>query len=357
MATLEEDLIEQAHQLGFALAGIAPAGPADGFDRLRDWLDQGHAGEMAYMHAHAEARRHPRGILPTVRAVIMVGMNYSPSGASPGVAPPGVGARIARYAQGADYHAVLRERLRELGGWLRNRRPGCWGRCVVDTAPLLERDFARRAGLGWFGKNTMLLNVRQGSWFVLGGLLVDIDLVPSRAFSANHCGTCTACLDACPTGAFVAPHILDARRCISYLTIELKGDVPEDLRSQIGDWMFGCDVCQEVCPWNRKAPGGREELAPRDDLRAVDPVEILELSEQAFLARFRGTAMVPRPGRRVLARNAALVLGNTDDGRALPVLRRALNDQEAIVREAASWAIARIEQRHSASTAGEIRPR
>jgi epoxyqueuosine reductase len=345
MGTLEEDLIDQAHRVGFALAGIAPAGPADGFERLRDWLDQGHAGEMGYMHAHAEARRHPRAILPSVRSVVMVGMSYAPT-TNPGVATPGVeGARVALYAQGADYHAVLRERLRQLGAWLRERRPGCWGRCVVDTAPLLERDFARRAGLGWFGKNSMLLNVHHGSWFVLGGLLVDVDLAPSQPFTAGHCGTCTACLDACPTRAFVAPHVLDARRCISYLTIEVKGDVPVELRPQVGNWLFGCDVCQEVCPWNRKASAGRPELAPRDDLRAVDPVEVLGMSEDDFYERFHGTALVPRPGRRVLARNAALVLGNTDDGRALPALRAALQDEEVIVRTAVAWAIARIEQR------------
>jgi epoxyqueuosine reductase len=380
MGTLEEQLIERAHQIGFALAGIAPATPADGFDRLRDWLDQGHAGEMAYMHAHAEARRDPSAILPGVRSVIMVGMSYAPGpvgNALRGVPPANVGnalrgvpaaperhggrslqeGRIARYAQGADYHALLRDRLKQLGRWLGEQRPGCWGRAVVDTAPLLERDFARRAGLGWFGKSTMLLNTRQGSWFVLGGLLVDIDLTPSQPFAANHCGTCTACLDACPTGAFVSPYVLDARRCISYLTIELKGDVPEDLRPEIDDWLFGCDVCQEVCPWNRKAPVGRPELAPREDLLAVDPIDILRLSEEQFNERFRGTALVPRPGRRVVARNAALVLGNTGDARALPALRGALHDSEAIVREAARWAIARIEQRLAGPAAGEVTPR
>jgi epoxyqueuosine reductase len=215
----------------------------------------------------------------------------------------------------------------------------------VDTAPLLERDFARRAGLGWFGKNTMLIHPRLGSWSVLGALLVDLDLEPTSAFETRHCGTCTACLDACPTQAFVEPFVLDARRCISYLTIELKASVPDEWRSSVGDWLFGCDVCQDVCPWNRKAPAGHPALSPRDDLVAVDAAELLGLSPEAFRARFEGTALHPRPGRAVVLRNAALVLGNTGGRGALPALRRALEDAEPLVREAAAWAIDRIEER------------
>jgi epoxyqueuosine reductase len=264
-------------------------------------------------------------------------MTHSPLGKFP--------ARVARYAQGADYHAVVRERLRQLGRWLSEQRPGCWGRGVVDTAPLLERDFARRAGLGWFGKNTMLLHPRQGSWFVLGGLLVDLDLVPTHSFETSHCGTCTACLDACPTGAFAGPFLLDARKCISYLTIELKTAVPDAWRPAIGDWLFGCDICQEVCPWNRKALPGDPALAPRADLVGIDAIELLGLSEEVFRNRFEGTALYPRPGRAVVLRNAALVLGNTGEANALPALRRALDDTEPIVREAAEWAIGCIEQR------------
>jgi epoxyqueuosine reductase len=349
MADLERQLIEQAQRLGFELCGIAAATAADGFDRLEAWLDSGFAGEMGYMHTHREARRHPRAILPAVRSVIMAGMNYAPRKEETESDPDRSSrAVIARYARGADYHGVVRERLKQLGAWLRRQRPEVWGRVVVDTAPLLERDFARRAGLGWFGKNTMLLNKRLGSWFVLGGLLVDIELEPSPPHQGRHCGTCTACLDACPTRAFVGPGLLDSRRCISYLTIELKSTVPEEQRPWLGDWLFGCDVCQEVCPWNRKAPAGGPALAPRADLEAVDPIELLGLDEPAFRARFEGTALYPRPGRRVVLRNAALVLGNTADRRALPALRRALQDCEPLVREAARWAIGQIEQRHGA---------
>jgi epoxyqueuosine reductase len=341
--SLESRLKQQAQALGFDLVGIAPAGPADGFDRLRDWLDRGFAGDMDYMHRHAGARRHPESVLPEVRSVVMLGMNYNP-GNGPEESVSGTG-RVARYARGADYHDVLRERLNHLLAWLQEERADCHGRGVVDTAPLLERDFARRAGLGWFGKNTMLLNKRLGSYFFLAALLVDVELQPDSPFEVHHCGTCTACLDACPTAAFVEPGVLDARRCISYLTIELKGDVPLDLRNGLGDWVFGCDICQEVCPWNRKAPAATNAaMRARPELESLDLIELIGLSDEEFRRRFRDTALM-RTKRRGLLRNAALVLGNNGDERALPALRRALEDPEPLIREAAAWAVAEIERR------------
>jgi epoxyqueuosine reductase len=348
VGALERGLIEEARRLGFARCGVAPATPADGFDQLLDWVQRGYAGEMSYLIGErTELRRDPRSVHPPVRSVIMVAMSYAPREAeSEGVEQGRFTGRIARYAQGADYHRVVRERLKQLGVWLQGQRPGCWCRAVVDTAPLLERDFARRAGLGWFGKNTMLIDKRLGSWTVLGGLLVDVELEPSAPFEASHCGTCTACLDSCPTGAFSGPFLLDARKCISYLTIELKGDVPVEMRQGIGDWVFGCDVCNEVCPWNRKALPGEPVLG--GELERVDLIELLGLSEEAFRERFAGTALHPRPGRRVVVRNAALALGNVGDEEALPALRRALGDEEGIIREAARWAIGRIESRSQA---------
>jgi epoxyqueuosine reductase len=250
--------------------------------------------------------------------------------------------RVARYACGLDYHDVLRARLNRLLTWVQEEAPGCRGRGVVDTAPLLERDFARRAGLGWFGKNTMLLNKRLGSYFFLGALLLDLDLAPDAAHDAAHCGTCTACLDACPTAAFPGPYQLDSRRCISYLTIELRGPIPEELRPGVGDWLFGCDVCQEVCPWNRKAPAGTEPaFAPRDGREALELTRLLGLSEAEFREEFRGTALT-RSKRRGLLRNAAVVLGNLSDPAALPALRRAAGDADPVVAEAARWAVERI---------------
>ncbi len=339
MDTLEQRLKQQARRLGFELAGIAAATPADTFDAFRAWLDEGCAGEMAYLHRHADAHRRPQSVLPEVRSVVMVGRSYKPAAESTEPQAADSGGRVARYARGADYHDVLRRHLLALLDWVRAERPDCRGRVVVDTAPLLERDFARRAGLGWFGKNTMLLHKTLGSYFFLGALLLDVELQPDEAFATRHCGSCTACLDACPTAAFPGPYRLDARRCISYLTIELRGPIPEELRPGVGDWLFGCDVCQEVCPWNRKAPaGGDLELLGPPGAEALDAVELLGLSEEEFRRRFHGTALT-RAKRCGLLRNAAVVLGNRGDARALPALRRALADPEPLVRDAAQWAI------------------
>ncbi|MFN4261412.1 MAG: tRNA epoxyqueuosine(34) reductase QueG [Gemmataceae bacterium] len=347
MISLEERLKRQAQALGFELAGIASAGPADGFAQLREWLDQGFAGEMTYMHQHAAARQHPASILPAVRSVVMVGMNYFPGDEDmPKTRATAFTGKVARYARGVDYHLVLRDRLKQLLSWVEGELPGVRGRGVVDTAPLLERDFARRAGLGWIGKNTMLLNKRLGSFFFLGALLLDCELRPDPAYAGFHCGSCTACLDACPTHAFPRPGILDARRCISYLTIELKGMIPDEYRSHLDDWLFGCDVCQEVCPWNRKAPVTTEPaFRARPELAVVDLIELLGLSPEAFRHRFRDTPLM-RTKRRGLLRTAALLLGTRGDPAALPALEQARNDPESDIREAAAWAIERIGERH-----------
>jgi epoxyqueuosine reductase len=371
METLESRIKEQAHALGFELVGIAPATPADGFERMREWLDRGYAGEMGYMYRQAEARRNPGSILPEVKSVVMVGMNYKPvensqksvaerdtetrrqgdkekgkarRGSLSPCLPVSLSAQVARYARGDDYHHVLWRKLNQLLEWIQGEAPGCRGRGVVDTAPLLERDFSRRAGLGWFGKNTMLLNKRLGSYFFLGALLLDLELTADPPHGASHCGTCTACLDACPTQAFVEPGVLDSRRCISYLTIELRGPIPEELREPMGDWLFGCDVCQEVCPWNHKAPAGMEPaLQPREDLMDINLIELLSLSEEQFRKRFPGTALM-RAKRQGLLRNAAIVLGNQGDSAALPALRQALSDPDPVVREAVHWAIEKIQE-------------
>jgi epoxyqueuosine reductase len=341
VAPLEQRLLHRARELGFELAGIAPATNADGFCHLQEWLARGCAGEMDYMRRHEGAREHPQAVLPDVRSVVMVGLNYfpGPDGRDHVAALHG---RIARYAAGADYHDVMRGKLTDLLAWAQQEAPGLRGRGVVDTAPLLERDFARRAGLGWFGKNTMLINKRLGSYTFLGALLLDLELAPSRPFEANHCGSCTRCLDACPTDAFTAPFQLDARRCISYLTIELRGPIPAELRAGMGDWVFGCDVCQEVCPWNRKAPEAVEPALRPDPVGlTLELIELLGLSEEEFRRRFRDTALW-RTRRRGLLRNAAIALGNVGDARALPALQRALDDSEPLVREAAQWSIERL---------------
>lgn len=345
--SLESRLVQQAHNLGFALVGIAPATEADGFSHLTEWLERGYAGEMDYLHRNAAARRHPESVLAGVRSVVMVALEYSHKLDEQRERPQGHG-RVAKYAQGPDYHRFIWDRLNELSAWLEQESPGSAAKGVTDTAPLLERDFARRAGLGWVGKNTMLIHPEHGSFFLLGALLTDLVLEPSPPFTTSHCGTCTACLDACPTQAFVKPHVLDATRCISYLTIELRSPMPEELRPQVGDWLFGCDVCQDVCPWNRKARRGTMAFPHDASLVSLDPLEVLGMSADAYRIRFKKTSLF-RPRRAALLRNAAIVLGNTGDERALPALEKAIREEESLVQEAAAWAIERIRQRTSSS--------
>ncbi len=338
--SLETAVKQRANTLGFDLCGIAAAVRPEGFDWLRRWLDQGFAGEMDYIPRREAAYEHPSGVLPPVRSVVMLAMNYGKSGEWRVASGENMAGRVASYARGSrDYHDLLRERLKSLADFLHEERPGCRTRGCVDTAPLLERDFAKLAGLGWFGKNTMLLNKRIGSFFFLAALLTDVELQPDEPHHTSHCGTCTRCLDACPTDAFVEPYVLDARKCISYLTIELRDQpIPNELRSQMGDWVFGCDVCQDVCPWNRKAPASPEPaLAPREQLNPANLEWLLSLDEASFEAEFAGTPM-HRTGRAALLRNAAIALGNSRDPQALPVLERASHDPDPLVREAAEWA-------------------
>ncbi|NCY03248.1 MAG: tRNA epoxyqueuosine(34) reductase QueG, partial [Planctomycetia bacterium] len=249
--------------------------------------------------------------------------------------------RVARYAWGGDYHDLLRGRVNLLASWLETRVPGCRTRGVVDSAPLPEREFAWLAGLGWFGKNTMLIDPRAGSYFLLTALLTDLELPVDAPVEVDHCGSCTACLDACPTGAFVAPRVLDANRCISSLTIEDHGAVAADLRAGMQDWVFGCDVCQEVCPWNRHAPGSAEPAwQPREGEATLGLAGLLALDEPAFRRRFKGSPLV-RAKRRGLLRSAAIALGNRPDAASLESLVGALDDVDPVVRGAAAWALGR----------------
>jgi len=326
--------------LGFDLVGIAPAVSPPGFPSLRDWLGQGFAGEMHYLPRREAAYAHPQHVLEGVRSVVMVALNYKTVDPSASEANT---ARISRYAWGeADYHAVLKERLQHLADWLHEREPGCRTRCAVDTTPLLERDFARLAGLGWFGKNTMLLNKRDGSFLFLGALLTDVELEPDPPHEASHCGTCARCLDVCPTDAFPEPYVLDARKCIAYLTIETKGPMPVDLREGVGEWLFGCDLCQDVCPWNRKSPRTLDPVfQPKADFAPANAIAILRMTQAEFRLRFRDSPLA-RPGWTGLRRNAAIVLGNVGDDAAVPALIEALDDADPVLRGAAVWALGRV---------------
>jgi epoxyqueuosine reductase len=338
---LAADIKAESKRIGFDPVGIAPAVSPTGFEELKRWLERGYAGEMEYIGRRARAYSHPEHVMSSVRSVIMLGLNYRT--AEPPNRPGPTEGLISRYAWGTvDYHDLIRGKLRELADFIHQRRPGCQTRGVIDTAPLLERDFARLAGLGWFGKNTMLINKQLGSWLFLSALLVDFELDFDNPHSTDHCGTCTRCLDACPTDAFPQPYTLDARRCISYLTIELREPIPDELRKGVGQWMFGCDICQDVCPWNRKAPISKEPaFQPLPDLYPADAIEMLRMDPARFRQRFANTPL-SRPNRSGILRNAAIVLGNSGDRRAVPALIDALADEEPLVREAAAWALGQL---------------
>ncbi len=335
-------LKQEAARLGFDLSGIAPAITPLGYHEFLAWLEQGYAGRMQYLPDRREAYRHPDSVLSSVKSILMLGMNYRSTDPEP--VESGYG-RVSRYAWGSeDYHDFVRRRLNELGTGFERFFPGHHWRGVIDTAPLLERDFARLAGLGWFGKNTMLIDKRKGSWLFLSALLLDADLPADRPFEADHCGTCTRCLDVCPTGAFPKPYVLDARRCISYLTIELRDQpIPLDLRSGIGEWLFGCDLCQDVCPWNRKAPRSTEPtFQPVETMSRIELQELLEITAQEFKRRFRHTPFY-RTGWAALLRNAAIVLGNHRRMESAGALLKVLTHSEPLVRGASAWALGELE--------------
>jgi len=298
----------QAKQLGFAQAGVCPAVPPPGLHRFHAWLDAGYAGAMRYLPDRRDAYSHPRNVLDGSKSLVIVAMCYRTDDPVPAL--PGQG-RVSRYAWGSvDYHDLIHGRLKRLAAWLTKREPAARVRGVVDTAPLLEREYAQLAGLGWIGKNTMLLSRELGSWFYLAALLTDIELEYDAPYETDHCGTCRACLDACPTNAFPEPYQLDASRCVSYLTIELRGGIPAELCDGVGDWLFGCDVCQEVCPWNQHAVVSLEPgFAARKGMNPVDLETFLHLDDEAFRARFRHTPLW-RAKHAGLRRNAAVVKDN-----------------------------------------------
>ena len=337
-APAEHVIKAHAYALGFDLVGITSLGAAESSPMFEQWLERGFAGEMAYLARGAEKRRDTRLPVPGTVSAIVVAMNYG------GREPSGP---VARYARGDDYHDVMLDRLTQL----HRRVDDSFGRAIrgkayVDTGPLLERDLARRAGLGWFGKNTMLLNPTLGSFFFLGALLLDVELEADVPFATDRCGTCTRCMDACPTGAIVEPRVLDATRCLSYTTIELRGEIPEPLREAQGELLYGCDICQEVCPWNVRFAEELTEPAykPRAAIGAKDSrtlaLEILAMSDESFRESFKRSPM-KRAKLRGLKRNAAVVLGNTGDDRDLPALNEALSD-DPVIRSHAQWAARRI---------------
>ncbi len=333
--SLESRLKSQAQSEGFTLVGISQAGRAKTFDIFSDWLQQGYAGEMTYLEKSLPLREHPKAILPEVRSVVMLGIPYGS-----GLPEPSQNTgKIARYAHVVDYHPFLWDKLNRLAEWLNIEVPESVSRGVTDSAPLLERDFARRAGLGWFGKNTMLINKHQGSFFFLAALLTSVELTPDLPHVSSHCGTCTKCLDACPTNAFPEAGVLDATKCISYLTIEHRGVIPEAQRHSLNDWLFGCDICQEVCPWNRHPTASQLPFA--EALEQVDLLELLTLDNSGFKRTFSGTSLL-RTKRSGIIRNAILILVDRKDTRAIAPLQKLLHDPDEVIRETAIWGLGQL---------------
>ncbi len=358
---LEQALKEEAARQGFILAGITIPGPPEHLEVFEQWLQAGRHGEMAYLERESSRmqRADPRQLLPECKAILVLGMPYYPS--KQGIGDKGEGqlkplspvpypltrigkGKIASYAWGEDYHRVIPEGMQALVSFLETQLgrtvPNRW---YTDSGPLLERDLAQRAGLGWIGKNTCLINPQRGSYFFLAELLLGVPLQTDPPFTADRCGACTRCIDACPTGCIRPDRTLDARQCISYLTIELKGDIPPELRPRLGNWIFGCDVCQQVCPWNRFAPGqGDPAFAPRPGVPAPELAAELALTEAEFKRKFAGSPVL-RAKRRGYLRSVAVALGNLGAPAAIPALERALaEDPELLVRQHAAWAVEKL---------------
>lgn len=342
METLEQRLKAQARQLGFAACAIARADAApQAGQRLREWLDAGRHGDMLWMEDRAEQRASPAGLWPDVRSVIMLGMSYAPGRDPLALADMGDRGRISVYAQGRDYHDVVKKGLKALARWLVEQQSGAL-KVFVDTAPVMEKPLAQAAGLGWQGKHSNLVSRAHGSWLFLGAIYSEIALQPDEA-AGDHCGSCSACQTACPTDAFPAPYIVDARRCISYLTIEHKGPIPVELRSGIGNRIYGCDDCLAVCPWNKFADtaAANKAFVGRAELAAPALADLLTLDDAAFREIFSGSP-IKRIGRDRMVRNAAIAAGNSQDKALLNQLQPLTNDADPVVAEAAAWAIDRL---------------
>ena len=340
-AALSARIKAEAQRLGFELVGISPAQVPPHEQSFADWLRLGFAGEMEYLQRTKELRQNPLTLMPWAVSVVSVGMNYLTPLVRPEVSGDPKG-WVSRYAWGDDYHDVIKNKLEKLLELVCERHGSrVEGRAFVDSGPVLERGFAGVAGIGWIGKNTHLISPERGSWFFLGELFLSLPLVYDQAIR-ERCGKCDLCLKACPTGAFAGPYLLDARRCISYLTIEIKGSIPHHLRPLIGNHIFGCDICQEICPYNVKAlPTKDAAFAPREGLYAPDLIPLLSLTAEEFRRRFRNSP-IRRAKRRGLLRNVAVALGNLKSCAAVPALVRALDDEEALVRGHAAWALGQI---------------
>ena len=343
MSTLTQQIQARAQDLGFELVGIIPAAQSETIARYQQWIENGYAGKMQYLERHLPLKTDVRQLLSEAKSVISLAMNYYTLDPPKALAEDAARGQISRYAWGDDYHDIIRQRLSELVDFIKQTaETELQTRVCVDTAPIIEREYAQKAGLGWIGKNTNLIHWRSGSWYFLAEVLVSIALESETPILRGSCGTCTRCIEACPTDAFVEPNLLDSRRCISYLTIELKERIPKALRSKMGNLIYGCDICQEVCPWNSKAvPTDDPAFRPRDGNLTPTLLSLVGMTQQEFSRRFKGSP-IKRAKRRGFLRNVLVAIGNWGAQRAVPALKKALTDDEPLVRSHAAWALGQI---------------
>lgn len=354
---LKEQIRRRSRELGFALCGITTPDPPPHFAIFQAWLESGRQGGMAYLESARarSARGQPQKLLASCRSILVLAAPY-PAPSPP--RPDPMAGRLASYAQGNDYHDVLLPKLKALVGFVEEQLGRTLDfRAYTDSGPILERDLAQRAGLGWIGKNTLLIHPQYGSFFFLAEILIDLLLPPDEPFEADRCGTCTRCLQACPTQCILPDRTLDARRCLSYLTIEWKGPLPAELREPLGNWVFGCDVCQEVCPWNQRAqsPSPDAHFLPRGHFPITDLARELALDEIQAAERFRGSPL-RRTQREGYRRNVAVALGNSRQPAAVPALSQALRDPLPLIRQHAAWALGRIASAHAQQALAQALP-
>ncbi len=345
---LSQQIQKRAHDLGFELVGITPAEQSQTIQRYRQWIENGYAGKMGYLERHLPLKEDTRRLLQEAKSIISLAMNYYTIDPPKALTENPSRGQISRYAWGDDYHDVIRERLLDLVDFIKTTgEDQLKSRVFVDSGPVLEREYAQKAKLGWIGKNTNLINWRSGSWYFLAEVLVSIDLVSldlegETETLRGSCGTCTKCLEACPTDAFIEPNLLDSRLCISYLTIELKDSIPKELRSKMGNLIFGCDICQEVCPWNSKAlPTAEPAYQPRDGNLVPELLSLVNMTQAEFSDKYRGSP-IKRAKRRGFLRNIIVAIGNWGSRAAVPALKKALVDDEPLIRGHAAWALGQI---------------
>ena len=347
MTKLTAELLQKKCQLlsrkhGFEVSGIASVSLEKEYLRYLNWIDKGYAGEMEYLKNNSELRSNLEKLWPNTKSALVVGMQYKSKKKNTKHFPTDFYGEIADYAHGGDYHKFIKKRLLRILKELKETDITIEGRSFVDTAPILERDLAVKAGLGWKAKNSLLLNRTLGSYFFIGVLLLNKEIANSNSFQENHCGSCNECIEKCPTDAIIAPEIVDARRCISYLTIELRGPIPRDLRAMMGNHIFGCDICQIVCPWNEKAPETQQNrFLPRPKTENTNLEELLQLNEKSFREKFQGTAIL-RAKYDGFLRNVLIAIGNSHKKEYLNLLRQTLRHRLPLVRGHSAWAIAEI---------------